>query len=375
MYEFCKQHNIASKQAIAWLQEGGFEVSSHMSVLSPDAISFLEKKVTPVVEAKKAGAQEKTGAIKGLPKEEVQKKQAPQEAPAQQKQPEKPSVVVAKEPPVIPEGVSKQKNIQAVAETKVQHQSIQPKISQPVQPERHDLPLKPILLGEFADKIGRTASEIIMLLLKQGKVVTKNQLLDEKTLQYLAPLFDVTLIQPQASAPEQARVRVQEGTVQRPPVVVVIGHVDHGKTSFLDFVRKTRVAAREKGGITQHLGAYEVSTKNGKVVFLDTPGHEAFTHMRKRGLSVADIAILIVAADDGVMPQTVEAIHHAEQAGVPIIVALNKIDKVDAAQIERVKSSLAQYGLLADDWGGQTTIVPISAKTGENIDQLLDMLA
>ena len=157
--------------------------------------------------------------------------------------------------------------------------------------------------------------------------------------------------------------------------MVVIGHVDHGKTTLLDFIRKTRVAAREKGGITQHLGAYEAKTKYGSIVFLDTPGHEAFSLMRARGIKTADIAILVVAADDGVMPQTVEAIKAAQSINIPIIVALNKIDKVAPAQLEKVKHSLVQYGLTPEEWGGQTVVMPISAKLGQGVDQLLEVVS
>jgi translation initiation factor IF-2 len=159
----------------------------------------------------------------------------------------------------------------------------------------------------------------------------------------------------------------------RPPVVTFMGHVDHGKTSLLDFIRKTRVADKEKGGITQHIGAYEARLKNGSVTFLDTPGHEAFTAMRARGASATDVVVLVVAADDGVMPQTKEALDHARAAGVTIVVALNKCD-LPAANIDKVKGQLSQLGLTAEDWGGKTITVPVSARTGEGVDHLLDML-
>ena len=161
--------------------------------------------------------------------------------------------------------------------------------------------------------------------------------------------------------------------MQRPPVICVMGHVDHGKTSLLDAIRKTNVTDREAGGITQHIGAYTVNVNGQKITFLDTPGHEAFTAMRMRGANSTDIAILVVAADDGVMPQTVEAINHAKAAEIEIIVAVNKIDK-PGANIERVKQELTEYGLIAEDWGGSTVFVPVSAKSGEGIEQLLEMI-
>src|SRR4029077_16676000 len=161
--------------------------------------------------------------------------------------------------------------------------------------------------------------------------------------------------------------------VRRAPVVTIMGHVDHGKTSQLDAIREAHVAAREAGGITQHIGAYHVEMNGKKIVFIDTPGHEAFTRMRARGAKVTDIVVLVVAADDGVMPQTLEAIDHAKAAGVPIIVAINKIDKPDA-QPERLKQQLSDRGLLAEDWGGDTVMVPVSAKAKQNLDLLLEMI-
>ena len=164
-----------------------------------------------------------------------------------------------------------------------------------------------------------------------------------------------------------------EDLVTRPPVVTIMGHVDHGKTSLLDQIRNSNVISTEAGGITQHIGAYQVSINDQKITFLDTPGHEAFTAMRARGAQITDIAILVVAADDGVMPQTIEAIDHAKAAGVPIIVAINKIDKPDANP-ETVKTELTQYGLVAEDWGGDTIMVPVSAKKNIGISDLLEMI-
>lgn len=232
-------------------------------------------------------------------------------------------------------------------------------------------------VGQFAEAIGRQSSEVIIYLLHQGMACTKNQILPEETVARLAQYFDVSLqgreiVEP--STASTARIETT-GIDVRAPIVVVIGHVDHGKTSLLDYIRKTRVALREKGGITQHLGAYKVTTAHGPIVFLDTPGHEAFNLMRRRGIHVADIAILVVAADDGVMPQTVEAIKFAQESHVPIVVALNKIDKVAASRLEEVKTQLTKHGVLVEEWGGDIVCVPISAKEGTGVDKLLEMLS
>ena len=237
--------------------------------------------------------------------------------------------------------------------------------------------LRPIKLGDLSEQIKIPSGHLILFLLKKGHAFNKNQVLHKDILRILSNEFEFTLEEKisEVSNISDQKQRVFENLSVRPPVIVIVGHVDHGKTTLLDYIRKSRVAAKEKGGITQHLGAYRVDTAHGSLVFLDTPGHEAFSMMRKRGMSVADIAVLIVAADDGVMPQTVESIKQAQDAGLTIVVAVNKIDKVDHARVDAIKQQLSQHGLLIEDWGGQIVLVQISAKTGQGVDKLLEMLA
>ena len=232
-------------------------------------------------------------------------------------------------------------------------------------------------IKELADKMKVQASEIIKKLFMKGQMVTVNQEIDYDSAEEIALEFNC-IAEPEEKVDVIAELlkedeEREEDLVPRPPVVCVMGHVDHGKTSLLDAIRNTHVTDREAGGITQHIGAYVVSINGQKITFLDTPGHEAFTAMRLRGVKSTDIAILVVAADDGVMPQTVEAINHAKAAGIEIVVAINKIDKPNA-NIDRVKQELSEYELIPEDWGGSTIFVPVSAHTHEGIDQLLEML-
>ncbi len=234
-----------------------------------------------------------------------------------------------------------------------------------------------LTIKELADKMKMQASAIIKKLFMQGKMFSINQEIDYETAEEIALEYDI-IVEPEekVDAIEELLREEEEDEatlVSRPPVICVMGHVDHGKTSLLDAIRKTNVTTGEAGGITQHIGAYMVTCKGEKITFLDTPGHEAFTAMRMRGAQSTDIAVLVVAADDGVMPQTVEAINHARAAGISIIVAVNKIDK-PSANIDRVKQELAEHELVAEDWGGDTVFVPVSAHTGEGIDQLLEMI-
>jgi len=240
-----------------------------------------------------------------------------------------------------------------------------------------------ISVKEFSEKTGLGAAKVIGELMKNGILANINQQIDFDTAQIIAEDLGIKIKKKrtEASAEDMSKGNLeallkeedQADLKLRPPIVVVMGHVDHGKTKLLDCIRNTNVVAGEAGGITQHIGAYQVVKNERKITFLDTPGHEAFTAMRARGAQVTDIAILVVAADEGVKPQTVEAIQHAQDAGVPIIVALNKIDK-PAAQPDRVKGELGEFGLIPEEWGGKTIMVPVSAMTGQGIPQLLEMI-
>ena len=241
----------------------------------------------------------------------------------------------------------------------------------------------PIPVKELAEKIGFSGNQLIKELIGLGIMANLNYSLEEDVLAMLADRLGIELEIGGVEETEKPRVDDQrvgpvivdnpEELELRPPIVTVMGHVDHGKTTLLDVIRKTRVAESEAGGITQHIGAYQVAVKNKKITFIDTPGHEAFTAMRARGAQITDITILVVAADDGVMPQTIEAINHCRAANIPIIVAVNKIDKANA-QPERVMQELTEHGLVAEDWGGDTICVPISALQEQHIDDLLEMV-
>jgi translation initiation factor IF-2 len=246
----------------------------------------------------------------------------------------------------------------------------------PTAPVKRDVQLpETITVGELAARMAVKANEVIKTMMKMGVMATINQPIDQDTAQLVVEEFGHSAVRIKESALEdQLQSSAAEiESLPRPPVVTIMGHVDHGKTSLLDYIRRTKVAAGEAGGITQHIGAYQVETGKGLITFIDTPGHAAFTAMRARGANVTDIVILVVAADDGVMPQTVEAIQHARAAHVPIVVAVNKMDKGDADP-DRVRNDLAKHNVIPEDWGGDTLFVHVSARTGDGIDKLLETI-
>jgi translation initiation factor IF-2 len=355
IYEFSKQFNVLAKDIIDLLRKNGFEIKSHMSVLNEQALDFLTKQF---------------------------KKQSDDSGPAKKNQPSiQGHVPVKKE--IMQEQVQKK--------IKVDNLDLQQPLSPADIPasktiikssslDTQEIELKPMTVALAAEKMSKAVNDIIVTLLKWQVIATKNQVLSTETVARLAEHYGLKTTKPVVVDKEVIKNKEKQPSVasenlqDRAPIVVVLGHVDHGKTTLLDFIRKTRVALREKGGITQHLGAYEVTLKQGSIVFLDTPGHEAFFKIRQRGVRIADIAILVVAADDGVMPQTVEAIKQIKTMNIPIIVAINKMDKVDQARLEIIKRQLAQHDVLPEEWGGSAICVPISAKTGMGIDQLLEMI-
>lgn len=307
----------------------------------------------------------KTPAVNEVQPQEVSPKQPKRAAHVEVKQaPKKVTKGVV--------AVSKHKEAELVEKTALQEASIPAFVTREIAiPET-------LTVAELAQKMAVKATEVIKNMMKMGAMATINQVIDQDTAALVAEemgfktkLIKETILEDHLTLFED--VAPASELITRAPVVTIMGHVDHGKTSLLDYIRRTKVASREAGGITQHIGAYHVNTARGMITFLDTPGHEAFTAMRARGAKCTDIVILVVAADDGVMPQTVEAIQHAQAAKVPLIVAINKIDK-PGADPERIKNELTKFNIVAEDWGGDTIFQKISAKTGEGIDSLLESI-
>ena len=339
VYELAKELNVSSKDLITLLmEEFGVEVKNHMSVIEDEDAALIQELI----------------GENGIPQE---KKSIVDEYEDQ----------LAEE---VNKGVRKKKKTKKEIEREEIEKNAEAACGVV---EIGDT----ITVKELCEKLGKPTAEVIKNLIFLGVMAGVNQEIDFATAEKLCEKYEVIAErkeeETELEAFEEDTDIVEENLEKRPPIVTIMGHVDHGKTSLLDAIRKARVTDTEAGGITQHIGAYTVTLNGEKITFLDTPGHEAFTAMRARGAQVTDIVILVVAADDGIMPQTKEAISHCKAANVPMIVAINKIDR-PGANVDRVKQELTEHGLVSEDWGGDTICVPVSAKTGENLDSLLEMI-
>ena len=339
VYELAKELNVSSKDLITLLmEEFGVEVKNHMSVIEDEDAALIQELI----------------GENGIPQE---KKSIVDEYEDQ----------LAEE---VNKGVRKKKKTKKEIEREEIERNAEAACGVV---EIGDT----ITVKELCEKLGKPTADVIKNLIFLGVMAGVNQEIDFATAEKLCEKYEVIAErkeeETELEAFEEDTEVVEENLEKRPPIVTIMGHVDHGKTSLLDAIRKAKVTDTEAGGITQHIGAYTVTLNGEKITFLDTPGHEAFTAMRARGAQVTDIVILVVAADDGIMPQTKEAISHCKAANVPMIVAINKIDR-PGANVDRVKQELTEHGLVAEDWGGDTICVPVSAKTGENLDSLLEMI-
>ena len=339
VYELAKELNVSSKDLITLLmEEFGVEVKNHMSVIEDEDAALIQELI----------------GENGIPQE---KKSIVDEYEDQ----------LAEE---VNKGVRKKKKTKKEIEREEIERNAEAACGVV---EIGDT----ITVKELCEKLGKPTADVIKNLIFLGVMAGVNQEIDFATAEKLCEKYEVIAErkeeETELEAFEEDTDVVVENLEKRPPIVTIMGHVDHGKTSLLDAIRKAKVTDTEAGGITQHIGAYTVTLNGEKITFLDTPGHEAFTAMRARGAQVTDIVILVVAADDGIMPQTKEAISHCKAANVPMIVAINKIDR-PGANVDRVKQELTEHGLVAEDWGGDTICVPVSAKTGENLDSLLEMI-
>ncbi len=337
----------------------------------------LKKEESPKIYPKKAEPVKKPEALKKA--ETVKKSEPPVKIEPPKTEKPKAAIEAKKEPPK--EQMKAPKKEEPAVKEVIAEEIIVEGVKEPEEKETRSLEIDiPIALKDLAVKIGIKPNEIILKLMAKNIFATINQNLGENMVTDILAEYGIEFKAPPKLEDqivkehrEMEAAQDEKHIASRSPVVTFMGHVDHGKTSLLDFIRKTKVADKEKGGITQHIGAYEVKLRNGSVTFLDTPGHEAFTAMRARGANATDIVVLVVAADDGVMPQTKEALDHARAAGVTIVVAINKCD-LPSANLEKVRGQLSQLGLMPEEWGGKTITVPVSAKTGEGVERLLEML-
>ncbi|MDN4594455.1 translation initiation factor IF-2 [Polycladomyces subterraneus] len=401
VYEYAKQMNMSSKEVLTILQRMNINVNNHMSVMDDQMVQKVEQFIKNVkeqnapIKAKQSGVsgnkrpngssktQEET---KGQPKAAEQKNMGGKNKEVNMKKQRNKAANDTGETVGI-KGKSSRKGAFDNRENggkKGRGKKQKDRNRRPAQSEKPapKLPSEieisgPMTVGEAAKLMRREAADVIRKLMGLGVLATINQEIDPDTITLVAEEYGIK-VKVKEEIDESAFEEIEEiddpeDLQERPPVVTIMGHVDHGKTTLLDTIRHSNITAGEAGGITQHIGAYQVEANGKKITFLDTPGHAAFTTMRARGAKVTDITVLVVAADDGVMPQTVEAINHAKAADVPIIVAVNKMDKPDANP-DRVKQQLMEHGLVPEEWGGDTIFVPVSALKGEGIDELLEMI-
>jgi translation initiation factor IF-2 len=409
--------NMSSKEVLTILERVNMKVNNHMSVMDEKMIEKVEQYISNIKKGSEAKPKGQNGQKSKPPARQPQagerpkgekgskppaKQNRPSKPPAEQQKPARPRMEETRKPDLdavlelFEEKISVKDETKKVKPAKFREEAGRDfgkggkgkgkkraeRRGEPREKQAPVLPKEitvsgPLTVGEFAKLIRREASAVIRKLISLGVMATINQEIDVDTMSLVGEEFGVT-VQYKEQVDEsnfelQEEIDAPEDLVERPPVVTIMGHVDHGKTTLLDKIRHSNVTEEEAGGITQHIGAYQVEINNKKITFLDTPGHEAFTTMRARGAQVTDITVLVVAADDGVMPQTIEAINHAKAAGVPIIVAVNKMDKPDANP-DRVKQQLTEYGLVPEEWGGDTIFVPVSALRGDGIDELLEMI-
>lgn len=375
IYELAKELEITSKELIKILfDEFGISVKNHMSVVEEEDAALIKELLAGQKEAQEPAAQE-NGRKDSKSKHPEKSKEKEAEKPA-----EKPSEKSSKS-----HDRHQKKNIVEIYEEelneKVNNQAKKKKKGRKNDSQKEEKEVgiitmgELITVGELAEKLGKPITEVIKMLIMNGVMAGINQEIDFNTASKIAEKYNVLIEQEETGKLEEVEddESENENLVKRPPIVTVMGHVDHGKTSLLDAIRKSHVTEGEAGGITQHIGAYTVDIKGERITFLDTPGHEAFTQMRARGSQITDIVILVVAGDDGIMPQTKESISHCKAAGVPMIVAINKMDKPQS-NADKVKQELSEYGLIAEDWGGDTVMVEVSAKKNMNIDTLLEMV-
>jgi translation initiation factor IF-2 len=392
VYEYAKKNNVPSKDVIHKLKEMNIEVTNHMATLEPEVVEKLDHTYNNKNERPQASAPKEKRPTPPKPKsyvddfddeDEVVKAKVPKKKGANKnKEGKKHDLQLQQQEKKIFHQHKKKNKGKVKAKAKAKEQQSVVQQQEPPMKKEKELPKKityegTLTVAELAKKLGREPSEIIKKLFMLGVMATINQDLDKDAIELICSDYGVEVeekvVIDETNFESIEIVDDPEDLVERPPVVTIMGHVDHGKTTLLDSIRHSKVTEQEAGGITQHIGAYQVTVNDKKITFLDTPGHEAFTTMRARGAQVTDIVVLVVAADDGVMPQTVEAINHAKAANVPIIVAINKIDKPDANP-DRVMQELMEYNLVPEEWGGDTIFCKLSAKTGEGIDNLLEMI-